>query len=110
MSDLVSRRQFFAGSAVVGAGVAGSSLLAACGTSVKHSSSGRKGASGKTLFIAGFQWGIPVNFNPLSPTAGWPSGEDSPQYIYESVVRFNQLTGKLEPGLSTGLQDDGTTG
>jgi peptide/nickel transport system substrate-binding protein len=105
----VSRRQFFAGAAAVGAGAASSSLLAACGTKVKKSS-GRSGTSGKTLFIAGFQWGVPTNFNPLSPTAGWPSGENSAQYIYETLVRFNLLTGALEAGLSTGLQDQGTDG
>lgn len=96
-----SRRRFLAASASVGAAGA---LLAGCGTSVKGGTTARSGDAGDTLFIAGFQWGTPTNFNPLSSTAAWPAGENSEQYLYESLVRFNLLTGKLEPGLSTGLQ------
>ena len=45
----------------------------ACGTAQTGSSEarrrakGRAGAAGETLFVAGFQWGPPTNFNPLAP-------------------------------------------
>ena len=66
---------------------------------------GRAGAAGDQLFVAGFQWGPVANFNPFSSNAGWPSGQNSFQLIYESLMRFNLLSGKLEPGLAKSLED-----
>ncbi|HVX42448.1 MAG TPA: ABC transporter substrate-binding protein, partial [Mycobacteriales bacterium] len=99
-----SRRRFLAATASAGVAVGAGSILAGCGTDLKGGDKGRTGSSADTLFIAGFQWGRPTNFSPLSSTAAWPTGENNAQYIYETLVRFNLLTGKLEPGLSTGLQ------
>ena len=57
------------------------------------------------MFIAGFQWGPPTNFNPLAPTPAWPTAVRQPQYIYETLVRFNMLDGSLAPGLGKELQE-----
>src|SRR5690606_16502189 len=60
--------------------------------------------------IAGFQWGPPTHFNPFGQSAGWPAGESSMQLVYETLLRYNIITGELEPGLGTGLErpDDNT--
>src|SRR3712207_9001687 len=50
--------------------------------------SGRPGASGDTLFVAGFQWGPPSSFNPVSATPAWPTAGGQSQLIYESLLRF----------------------
>jgi peptide/nickel transport system substrate-binding protein len=67
MSDVTgtSRRHFLASTALVGGAVVGASALAACGDDSGENLSERQ----QTLFIAGFQWGPPPNFNPLSPTS-----------------------------------------
>ena len=69
MSDVngTSRRHFLAGAALVGGAVVGASALAACGDDSGDKLTERQ----QTLFIAGFQWGPPPNFNPTSPTAAW---------------------------------------
>jgi peptide/nickel transport system substrate-binding protein len=110
-----SRRRFLAlaglaaGGAIVGVGAAG------CGTAQTGSSSGseggkgRPGASGDTLFVAGFQWGPPTNFNPVGPSPQWPTAGGQSQLIYESLLRFNMLDGSLAPGLGKELQETDTT-
>jgi peptide/nickel transport system substrate-binding protein len=119
-----SRRRFLSLAALAAAAGAGS--LAGCSTKLKNNSGGtstggpdaggnpvgkgRKGVSGDTLFIAGFQWGPPNNFNPLGASPAWPGGFGNMQLIYESLVRFNLLNGKLDPGLGTGIEQvDNTT-
>ncbi|MDX6321044.1 MAG: peptide/nickel transport system substrate-binding protein, partial [Propionibacteriaceae bacterium] len=98
-----------AGGAIVGVGAAG------CGTAQTGSSSGseggkgRPGASGDTLFVAGFQWGPPTNFNPVGPSPQWPTAGGQSQLIYESLLRFNMLDGSLAPGLGKELQETDTT-
>ncbi len=109
---LPSRRGFLAGTAAVGGAIFGGGLLAGCGTGNDSSgkkSSGRSGKNGETLFIAGFQWGPPSNFNPLGTSAGWPCGQNNVQLVYETLVRFNLLDGSLQPGLATGIKDTGPT-
>ncbi len=118
-----SRRRFLSLAAL--AAFAGAGSLAGCSTKLKDNSGstgeapagggnpvgkGREGMSGDTLFIAGFQWGAPPHFNPLGTNIGWPAGFDNMQLIYESLVRFNLLNGKLDPGLGTGIEqvDDAT--
>lgn len=110
-----SRRTFLAGSAVAGLGaVIGGSLLTGCGTGDSSTggggkATGRSGKPGDTLFVAGFQWGAPTNFNPLGTSAGWPCGQNSMQLVYETLVRFDELDGSLKPGLATGITDAGPT-
>ncbi|MDR1808694.1 MAG: ABC transporter substrate-binding protein [Propionibacteriaceae bacterium] len=70
---------------------------------------GRSGTSGDTLFICGHQWGPPANFNPLSPTAAWPATGNNNQYIYETPLRWNILTGEIMPGLCKAYTVDGLT-
>lgn len=102
-----SRRNFLSIAALL-AGAAATGAMSGCSTNVKSTGAavkGRSGAAGDQLFIAGFQWGPVANFNPLSPSAGWPAGQNSFQLIYESLMRFNLLTGKLEPGLASALDE-----
>lgn len=98
-----TRRQFVVRSSLLGVGASG---LAACGGGGNGATSegGRSGRPGETLFIAGFQWGPPNTFNPFAPQPAWPSGQDSMQLLYETLLRFNMLNGDLEPGLATELQ------
>ncbi len=96
-----TRRQFLADAAILGAGATlGGGLLSSC-TGAKGGATGKRA---KSLFIAGFQWGPPTNFNPLSPTAAWPAGEGSEQYIYEALFGFDLLDGSLKPALAKSLQ------
>src|ERR1700712_5248055 len=102
-----SRRNFLSMAALL-AGAAATGAMTGCSTDVKSTGAavkGRSGAAGDQLFIAGFQWGPVANFNPLSPSAGWPAGQNSFQLIYESLMRFNLLSGKLEPGLASALDE-----
>ncbi len=69
---------------------------------------GRAGTAGDTMFIAGHQWGPPANFNPLAPTAAWPATGNNNQYIYETALRWNILTGEIMPGLAASHKVDGT--
>ena len=69
---------------------------------------GRKGATGDALLIAGFQWGAPATFNPLSPTAAWPASANVMQIVYETLLRWNILTGEIMPGLAKEYKVDGT--
>jgi len=61
----------------------------------------------ETLFVAGFQWGPPTTFNPMTPGTGWPAGGgfNTPfAHIYEMLFGFNLLTGQLEPLLANKLE------
>src|SRR6476469_10047840 len=106
-----NRRRFLsvAGLAVGGAVVG--TTAAGCGTAQTGnstggdgSSKGRAGAAGETLFIAGFQWGPPTNFNPFNANPAWPTGGGQSQLIYESMLRFNLLDGSLVGGLAKEVQ------
>ncbi|GAB3425032.1 ABC transporter substrate-binding protein [Flindersiella endophytica] len=106
-----TRRQFLINSSLLGVAAGlGSAGLAACGggtgTTPKSGSkgAGRQGKSGETLFIAGFQWGPVTTFNPFAQSPGWPSGGNNMQLIYETLLRYNLLSGELEPGLATEVQ------
>jgi peptide/nickel transport system substrate-binding protein len=101
MSDVsdvtgTSRRHFLAGAAVVGGAVVGASALAACGDDSGDKLTERQ----QTLFIAGFQWGPPPNFNPLSPTAAFPCQPTQLQLIYESLFGYDLRDGSLKPQLA----------
>ncbi len=106
-----NRRRFLsvAGLAVGGAVVG--TTAAGCGTAQTGNSTGggdsakgRAGAAGETLFIAGFQWGPPTNFNPFGANPAWPTGGGQSQLIYESLLRFNLLDGSLVGGLAKEVQ------
>lgn len=120
-----SRRSFIK----LGGIVAGSIALAACagnnsggGTATGGTSAGakpgignngqvgkgRSGATADTLLIAGFQWGAPATFNPLSPTAAWPAAANVMQIVYETPLRWNIVTGEIMPGIAAKYTVDGT--
>jgi peptide/nickel transport system substrate-binding protein len=129
MSDSVffnpSRRSLFK----LGGVVAGGAALAACSSTSTTGGAassgggatklgvgnngkvgaGRTGTNGDTLFIAGFQWGNPTTFNVMSPTAAWPASGNVLQAIFESLLRWNILTGEVMPGLAKSYKVDGTT-
>ena len=127
MSDSVfftpSRRTLFK----LGGVVAGGAALAACSTKSSSGTAsgsagalpgignngqvgkGRTGANADTLFIAGFQWGPPTTYNPFSPTAAWPASANAMQIVYESLLRWNILTGEILPGLAASYKVDGTS-
>jgi peptide/nickel transport system substrate-binding protein len=105
-----TRRRFLGLAAMAVSGAVIGVGTTACGTAQTGRSQGgeaqgRAGAAGETLFIAGFQWGPPTNFNPFAPTPAWPTAQRQPQYIYETLVRFNMLDGSLQPGLGKGLEE-----
>jgi peptide/nickel transport system substrate-binding protein len=107
-----NRRRFLsvAGLAVGGAVIG--TTAAGCGTAQtgntsggEGESSGRAGAAGEALFIAGFQWGPPTSFNPFGASPAWPTGGGQSQLIYESLVRFSLLDGSLTGGLAKEIQE-----
>jgi peptide/nickel transport system substrate-binding protein len=111
-----NRRRFLT---LTGLALGGAALglgASACGTAQTGSSagqagsSGRPGAAGETLFVAGFQWGPPKSFNPLAADPDWPTDRTDSQLVYETLMRFNLLDGSLSAGLAKELQqpDDQT--
>jgi peptide/nickel transport system substrate-binding protein len=56
----------------------------------------------QTLYVAGSQWGDPSSFNPLAESwqPAWPVN-DRFNLMYEPLVNYNTLTGKVEAGLGT---------
>ena len=53
----------------------------------------------ETLYVGGFDWSPPATFNPLDPDPNFPS-DGNIRLMYESLLAFNQLTGKLDPMLA----------
>ncbi len=101
-----SRRRFLTltglavGGTVIGVSAAGCGTAQTGSTSGTASAAGRAGASGDTLFVAGFQWNPPKSFNPMAASPDWPIAGGQSQFIYESLLRFNLLDGSLQPGLA----------
>ncbi|MDR2693025.1 MAG: ABC transporter substrate-binding protein [Chitinispirillales bacterium] len=64
-------------------------------------------ARGKTLYLAGSQWGDPNTFNPLAESwqAAWPVN-DKFNLMYETILSYNSLDGKFEPLLGTLVSRD----
>jgi len=64
--------------------------------------SGSSFSRAKTLYLAGSQWGDPNTFNPLAESwqAAWPVG-DRFNLMYEPLLAYNSLDGKIEPILGT---------
>ena len=50
----------------------------------------------ETLYIGGFDWAPPTTFNPLDYDPNFPI-DGNVRVMYETLVTYNQLTGKLEP-------------
>jgi peptide/nickel transport system substrate-binding protein len=100
-----SRRQVLFGAAALGvAAVAGGGLLEACSTGTNGTGGGKgTDARHQTLFVAGFQWGPPQNFNPANPNAVWPTAVDQMQLVYETLVGFDLRDGSLKPHLAASL-------
>ena len=53
----------------------------------------------ETLYIGGFEWAPPTTFNPLDPNPNFPI-DGNVRLLYESLLTYNQLTGKLDPMLA----------
>jgi peptide/nickel transport system substrate-binding protein len=56
----------------------------------------------ETFYEAGRQWGEPSSFNPLLANPDWPVG--AMNLIYETLLMYNSLTGKMEPLLAESYQ------
>ena len=72
-------------------------------TGCKPGSSSKDGfPRDQTLYLAGSQWGDPTSFNPLAESwqPAWPVN-DRFNLMYETLVSYNTLTGKVEPNLGT---------
>ena len=105
-----SRRQVIVGAALLGAGAAvGGGLVTGCGTG--GSDSGDKNDERhQTLFMAGWQWGPAPNFNPCSPTAGFPCQTNQMHLIYETLFAFDLRDSSLKPELGVSFDmPDGKT-
>ncbi len=55
----------------------------------------------QTLYVGGRQWGEPSSFNPLSSSPDFPV---SLNFVYECLLLYNTLTGKLEPMLAASYE------
>lgn len=85
---------------------ASASLLTGCKDDGSKSSGGAFPRE-QTLYVAGSQWGDPSSFNPLAETwqPAWPVN-DRFNLMYETVLNYNTLTGKMEPALGTLVSQD----
>ena len=118
-----NRRKFLSWGGLAAGAVMVGGAASACGTAQTGRTSGsgggggggtksgkgshsttRSGAAGDTFFVAGFQWDPPKSFNPLNASPTWPAGQGSIQLLFETLVRFNMVSGELEPGLGTGIK------
>ena len=57
----------------------------------------------KTLYLAGFQWGDPNTFNPLSDWPAFPVGGNY-NLMYEPLMVYNTLNGEMEPLLASSYE------
>ncbi len=55
----------------------------------------------ETLYLAGFQWGAPNTFNPLIDQPAWPIYGPPFNLMYEPLVLYNTLSGKMDPLLAS---------
>jgi len=64
----------------------------------------------ETLYMGGYQWGPPTNFNPLSGNPAWPMGGNaqisiqSDGYVYETLFVYNIVDGSHRPLLAKSMQ------
>ncbi|WP_114855390.1 ABC transporter substrate-binding protein [Brachybacterium sp. YJGR34] len=118
-----SRRRFLATTGVVG----GAAALAACGGATGgggngggedeelvgvgnngSAGAGRSGEAADHLFIAGFQWSPPTNYNTFAASPAWPASGNVAQYLYETLLRFDIVSGELLGGLAATHEINGT--
>jgi peptide/nickel transport system substrate-binding protein len=110
-----TRRRFLSlaglamGGTMIGVGATGCGTAQTGNSQGQEGSKGRPGASGDTLFVAGFQWGPVASFSPLAASVGFPCNWDHPQIVFESLLRFNMLDGSLSPGLGKELTETDKT-
>ncbi|MBO7383721.1 MAG: ABC transporter substrate-binding protein [Fibrobacter sp.] len=57
----------------------------------------------ETLYIGGFDWAPPSTFNPLDYDPNFPI-DGNVRLMYETLVTYNQLDGKLEPMLADSFE------
>ncbi|GAA1484775.1 ABC transporter substrate-binding protein [Brachybacterium fresconis] len=121
ISDGTTRRRFLATTGALG----GAAALAACGGATGgggggdegeelvgvgnngEAGTGRSGDAADQLFIAGFQWSPPTNFNTFAGAPAWPASSNVAQYVYETLLRFDIVSGELLPGLAASYKVDG---
>jgi peptide/nickel transport system substrate-binding protein len=80
------------------AAAAGTTAAAASGSGAAPAQLPRN----QTLYVGGFQWQPPVNFNILNNNPDWPS-QGGFMEIYEALFAYNQLSGNLDPLLAKSL-------
>jgi len=82
-------------------------LLGGCKGKKSDNSSEGGFPRNQTLYLAGSQWGDPSTFNPLAESwqAAWPIG-DRFNLVYEPLIAYNSLDGKVEPILGTLVSND----
>jgi peptide/nickel transport system substrate-binding protein len=96
--------------AATGATTAASATTAAAATTAASSGTApTQLPRNETLYVGGFQWQAPVNWNILNNNPDWPS-QGGFMEIYESLFAYNQLSGNLDPLLAKTLATpDNTT-
>jgi peptide/nickel transport system substrate-binding protein len=93
--------------------ITGLVLLAGCKDDKQAQTQGQDDSAaggfprGKSLYLAGSQWGDPSTFNPLAESwqAAWPVS-DRFNLMYEPLINYNSQTGKFEPLLGTLVLSD----
>jgi len=94
------------------AGAPATTAPAAATTAPTAATSGSSGQlpRNETLYVAGFQWQPPTNFNPINSNPDWPSQGGFAE-LYETLFVYNQLNGNLDPLLAKTLTTsaDGAT-
>lgn len=101
-----SRRQVIVGAALLGAGAAvGGGLVTGCSKDEKKGDSGGGTLTERqqTLYIGGWQWAAPANWNPCNSTAGFPTAANQMQLVYEALFQFDLRDSTLKPGLAASL-------
>ncbi|MBN1981158.1 MAG: hypothetical protein JW795_06480, partial [Chitinivibrionales bacterium] len=76
-------------------------VLFSCGGKSKKADEGGSATSSsfprdKTYYLVGVQWGDPSSFNPCDQNPSFPVWYPS-NLMYEHLVEYNTLTGKLDP-------------
>jgi peptide/nickel transport system substrate-binding protein len=76
--------------------------LAACRPQADDKNEGGAFPRAETFYVAGWQWGEPSSFNPLLSNPDWPVS--TMNLIYETLLMYNSLSGKMEPLLALGYE------
>lgn len=86
--------------------VSATSALFGCGGGEQQQAADGALPRQQTLYLSGQQWGAPATFNPLAESwmAAWPVGGRF-NLMYEPLVTYNTLNGKIEPLLGTLVEE-----